>query len=273
LPEPPLSPEQAEGRKVDARSDIFSFGSVLYEMVTGQRAFQGETKLSTLSAILHKEPQPASQAAEGVPRELERIITRCLRKDSAWRFQHMADLRVELEELQEESASGALAAEPPREQARRRTLAWAAVLLGLLGAAGLGAWFWLRRPAAEPATPMRAVLLTAYPGAETSPSFSPDGNQVAFSWNGEKQDNFDIYIKLIGPGAPLRLTTHPALDAGPAWSPDGRFIAFGRLLRGKIAILLIPALGGPERQAAEASIRPRSQPLPGWPGRSTASGW
>jgi Tol biopolymer transport system component len=105
--------------------------------------------------------------------------------------------------------------------------------------------------------------LTAYPGAETSPSFSPDGNQVAFSWNGEKQDNFDIYIKLVGPGAPLRLTTHPALDAGPAWSPDGRFIAFGRLLRGKIAILLIPALGGPERQVAEASVRPPFATTPG----------
>ncbi len=107
-----MSPEQAEGKAVDARSDIFSFGSVLYEMLTGQRAFQGETKASTIAAILREEPKPLSQIAEGLPREVERIVRRCLRKDPAHRFQHMDDLKVALEELKEESDSGELAERP-----------------------------------------------------------------------------------------------------------------------------------------------------------------
>ena len=76
-----MSPEQAEGKPVDARSDIFSFGAVLYEMLTGRRAFRGDTKLSILSAILKEEPEPASSLRKEIPQELERIITRCLRKD------------------------------------------------------------------------------------------------------------------------------------------------------------------------------------------------
>ena len=103
-----MSPEQAEGRKVDARSDIFSFGALLYEMVTGQRAFQGDSRLSTLSAILREEPKPVSEVVEGLPREMERIIARCLRKSPERRFQAMPDLKVALEELKEESDSGTL---------------------------------------------------------------------------------------------------------------------------------------------------------------------
>jgi serine/threonine-protein kinase len=107
-----MSPEQAEGKPVDARSDIFSFGSVLYEMLTGQRAFRGETKASTIAAILREEPKPLSQVVEGLPREVERLVKRCLRKDPAHRVQHMDDLKVALEELKEESDSGGLAEAP-----------------------------------------------------------------------------------------------------------------------------------------------------------------
>src|SRR5438094_9692862 len=98
-----MSPEQAERKKLDGRSDIFSFGAMLYEMVTGRRAFGGDSNLSTLSAILRDEPKPASQVVEGMPRELERIISRCLRKSRERRFQTMADLKVALEELKDES--------------------------------------------------------------------------------------------------------------------------------------------------------------------------
>ena len=101
-----MSPEQAEGKKVDARSDIFSFGAVLYEMVTGQKAFQGDSKMSTLMAVLKQEPKPISQLVPATPRDLEKIINRCLRKDLGQRFQHMDDLKVELEELKKESDSG-----------------------------------------------------------------------------------------------------------------------------------------------------------------------
>ena len=103
-----MSPEQAEGKKVDARSDIFSFGSVLYEMVTGEKAFHGDTKASTLAAILKDNPRPASQVRRGLPREVERLISRCLRKQVDQRAQHMDDVKLALEELKEESDSGVL---------------------------------------------------------------------------------------------------------------------------------------------------------------------
>ena len=103
-----MSPEQAGGKPVDARSDIFSFGSVLYEMVTGQRAFQGDSKMSTLAAVLNQEPKPISKISRALPHDLEKIISRCLRKDPGRRFQHMVDVKVGLEDLKEESDSGRL---------------------------------------------------------------------------------------------------------------------------------------------------------------------
>jgi Tol biopolymer transport system component len=97
--------------------------------------------------------------------------------------------------------------------------------------------------------PFQPVPLTSYPGDESAPTFSPDGNQVAFIWNGEHSDNADIYVKLIGSGAPLRLTTDPHPDAGPKWSPDGKDIAFVRLLSADtFEVLLVPPLGGSERK-------------------------
>ncbi len=259
-----MSPEQAEGKKVDARSDIFSLGAVLYEMATGQKAFQGDSKLSTLAAILNKNPKPVIEINTAVPRELDRIITHCLRKDVGKRFQHMDDVKVELEELKEESDSGRLAGAPPERSAsrgdsghplgkavrrNRGRWVWAGAALVVVAMAVTG---WLfrgtaRRPAAAP----EVVPLTSYAGSERSPSFSPDGNQVAFSWNGEKQDNFDIYIKLIGSPTPVRLTTDPAEDVSPAFSPDGRSIGFVRVSKGHATFIVIPAIGGPERVVAD----------------------
>ncbi|MBI3694944.1 MAG: serine/threonine-protein kinase [Acidobacteria bacterium] len=246
-----MSPEQAEGRKVDARSDIFSFGSLLYEMTTGQRAFSGDSRMSTIMAILRDDPKPVSQAGESVPRDLEKIIARCLRKDLARRFQHIDDVKVALEELKEESDSGALAGSasaPARKNPRGLAVAIGGiVLVGLVALLAV----WLRR-GREPAPTLTLTPLTSYPGSEERPSFSPDGNQVAFSWNGEKEDNFDIYVKLVGGGTPLRLTTNTAVDGVPAWSPDGRQIAFLRNPGEAAVVYLISPLGGPERRLCDA---------------------
>jgi Tol biopolymer transport system component/predicted Ser/Thr protein kinase len=261
-----MSPEQAEGKPVDARSDIFSFGSVLYEMLTGQRAFQGETKASTIAAILREEPKPLSQVVEGLPREVERLVKRCLRKDREHRLQTMADLKVALEELKEESDSGELAGtvapvydrrtkDAARRAAlqRRVALAAAAVLAVALGVAG---WYWYHRSRATPEASLTAVPLTSYPGYEGYPSFSPDGTQVAFQWcTEEPAANCDIYIKQIGVEPPSRLTTDPAEDFSPAWSPDGKFIAFLRKVStGRTALMLIPQRGGQERVLGESDI-------------------
>jgi Tol biopolymer transport system component/tRNA A-37 threonylcarbamoyl transferase component Bud32 len=252
-----MSPEQAQGKRVDARSDIFSFGSVLYEMVTGRRAFSGETKVSTLAAILKEEPKPAGEVAPAVPRELERLIQHCMRKDPARRFQHMDDVRTLLDQLREDSDSGKLAPAAALAGAafsRRARAGWAlAALAAVVGVAALGLWLRRREPPAPP-PPLVAVPLTSTPGFEVQPSFSPDGNEVAFAWDGEKQDNFDIYRRLIGTGEPLRLTRDPAWDVSPAWSPDGRTIAFVREPdEGPAGVYLVPALGGAERRVADVA--------------------
>ena len=246
-----MSPEQAEGKKVDARSDIFSFGSVLYEMVTGGPAFHGDTKASTLAAILKDNPRPASQLVDGLPREVERLISRCLRKEVNQRFQHMDDVKIVLEELKEESDSGVLGAAGVSRPKPRRRLAWALSVAAVLVLAAVGVWLF-RSQSEAPRAPLAVVPLTTYPGSEEGPSFSPDGTEVAFAWDGEKQDNWDIYVKQIGVEPPYRLTNDPAMDYSPAWSPDGRFIAFLRgLSASKTAIMFMPQRGGSERILAE----------------------
>jgi Tol biopolymer transport system component len=240
-----MSPEQAEGRALDARSDIFSFGSVLYELVTGRRAFSGDSAMSTLSAVLKDEPKPA----EEIPSELRKIIARCLRKDPARRSQHIDDVKMSLDELREESESGRLGVvEAPAKQKRMPTWIWiasaAAVALAAVAA-------WRYAPARTTvAEPLRQIPLTTYPGSETYPSFSPDGRQVAFAWNGENRDNVDVYVKLVDGGEPLRLTTDPRADKFPAWSPDGRFIAFNR----EGSIYVISPLGGDERKLTDGAV-------------------
>src|SRR5262252_1582750 len=164
-----MSPEQAEGKKVDARSDIFSFGALLYEMVTGRKAFQGDSKLSTLTAILREEPKPAGQVVEALPREVDRIISRCLRKSPERRFQTMADLKVALEELKEESDSGSLSAMPVPVRHRRRWLTWATALLAIIALGGWALWF-LRSTSKTPEAVLSPVPLTTYPGFQGEPS-------------------------------------------------------------------------------------------------------
>src|SRR5262245_11503428 len=140
----------------------------------------------------------------------------------------------------------------PRLLTSPLALALAAFVILLVAGGGLVGWYF-RRESAPPVS--SAAPLTSYPGFEHNPALSPDGNQVAFSWNGESQDNFDIYIKLIGSGRPLRLTTNPAGDISPAWSRDGGSIAFLRRQGGdRNELMLIPALGGTERKLTETFI-------------------
>ena len=244
-----MSPEQAEARKTDARSDIFSFGAVLYEMTTGHRAFMGRSKISTLAAILQSDPKPAAELRPGLPRDLARIVERCLRKDPAWRYQSAADLKISLFDLQREIASGtsplAPAAQAAQPKWRGMRLAATAVLGLAFGA--MGAW-WLAAPGAIHTAPQVDVRpLTTFAGNESEPALSPDGKLIAFAWDGPHQDNYDIYVRLVDGGNALRLTTDPAPDHAPAWSPDGERLAFLR----DSAIYLIPAMGGVPRKLLE----------------------
>ncbi|HSB13984.1 MAG TPA: protein kinase, partial [Bryobacteraceae bacterium] len=244
-----MSPEQAEGKDLDVRSDIFSFGAVLYEMLTGRPAFRRDSTASTLAAILKEEPKPVGELVRGLPAELERILRQCLRKAVEHRFQYMADVKVELEEVRGELPSmGTQPQLPVPSGTPGRRLLWIALLLAVTG---LGVRFWpFGMGTGE--LGLQAVLLTGYPGSEDSPSFSPDGNQVAFEWDGPQQDNRDIYVKQVGNETALRLTTDSAPDTTPAYSPDGLSIAFLRWMpNGKKAVMLVPAIGGPESKLAE----------------------
>ena len=153
-----MSPEQASGQKVDPRSDIFSFGSVLYEMVTGARAFAGDSSISTVAAVVNQEPKPPSEINARIPRDLERIIVRCLRKDPARRFQHLDDVAVELEEVRVETGTQT-AGTPAAARRRQKPVGIAATtVLALAGA------LWAIWPAPEAPLPARSISkLTSFP--------------------------------------------------------------------------------------------------------------
>jgi serine/threonine protein kinase len=240
-----MSPEQAEGKPVDTRSDIFSFGSLLYEMSSGQRAFRGNSNLATLAAILEKDPAPLGA---DLPVELRKIIARCLRKNPDERYQDISDVRIALEEMEDDTRARASADTSARQPSRA---GWVTGVVALvLAGLGLGWWAYRGVDESEPVS-LAAVPLTSESGFEESPSFSPDGTNVAYSWNGEKEDNYDIYIKLIGAPKPLRLTTDPADDRNPVFSPDGRTIGFIRVSSKGRTFVVTPPIGGSERTVAQ----------------------
>ncbi|MBZ5633441.1 MAG: protein kinase [Acidobacteriia bacterium] len=258
-----MSPEQAEGRKVDTRTDIFSFGVVLYEMITGRKPFTGQTRLATMSAILKESHKPLSEVAPSVPPDLERLVDRCLRKDPDRRWQNMPDVRISLLEMHEDSASGKLAAAPASAGVRSglgRLWIYAAAVLVLV--ALVVGWALLRKPAQQAAKDLVPIPLTVFPGDQRDPAFSPDGNQVAFSW-GPEGGVTNEYVKVVGAGDLVRLTNTPGEDRMAQWSPDGKWIEFFRNVNGKATIVAIPALGGPERTISptrfHASWTPDSQ--------------
>ncbi len=235
---------------------MWSLGVVIYEMVTGRLPFEGEREDAVAYSIVHQEPEPITAQRVGVPTDLDRIVGKAMAKSPEERYQHVDEMLVDLRGLQkEQQAEAATAARPapaPTRSSHRTPwlLAGAAVLVTL--AVTVGAFLGLfesEKPVAQ--EPLRAVPFTTYPGEEIDPDFSPDGEQVVFSWDGENQDNPDIYVKRLESDTPVRLTSHAASDIIPAWSPDGRWIAFQRWEDGQGSVLLMPSIGGPERKLTD----------------------
>jgi eukaryotic-like serine/threonine-protein kinase len=258
---PYMSPEQAEGKAVDARTDIFSLGAVMYEMCTGQRAFSGESRASTLAAVIAKEPAPMNQAAPGVPGEFDRVVLRCLRKDPNRRFQSMLDLKLTLEELQTESDSGRLSPSSTvaRESGKRVLLIGAISAAAVVSAAAGGWLLWPRHSNPASPKPLSLEQLTFDGGLTTDPAISPDGKLIAYASNRAGDSGLDIWVQYRG-GDPVRITHDPADEYQPSFSPDGTEIVYRSAQNGG-GIYLISSLGGEPRLVVNGGWdRPRFSP-------------
>ena len=241
-----MSPEQVRGELVDHRSDIFSFGLIVREMLTGRQTFIGASAEEVMRAVLHDDPPELPQA---VPAALERILRRCLEKDRERRFQNAADLHFALGSVQ--------AGRPPAPAPPKRTWGRWAVLASLAVVAG--AWWLQARKAAAITPEVSFRRLTNDSGLTTWATISNDGKLVAYASDRDNPTNLNIYVQQAGGGGVVRITDDPADDYDPAFSPDGTQIAF-RSDRGGGGIFLVPALRGEARLVVPEGRRPRFSP-------------
>lgn len=237
-----MAPEQLSGGDVDARADIFAFGCVLYEALTGQRCFGGDSLATVISAVLTSEPKPMRELRPDTPRALEWIIRRCLAKDRENRWQTVRDLSAALRHYLSVRESR----EPDRALLLRSRWQYAAAA-GVIGLLVLAGWWVGRRQ--DPAGPGKAALsafqIAGGDDAAVSPSWSPDGSWVVYS--SFRDGNYDLWKRPIDGGSEVRLTQTPADETSPAWSPAGNMVAFASNQDGGGIFLLHSDGGTPAR--------------------------
>ena len=282
---PYMSPEQVSGKAIDGRSDIFSVGAVLYEMISGHQPFQAESEAESISAILTREPPSLAEYSTEIPRELERIVSKTLRKDPEHRYQSAKDLLIDLNDLKHrlEFEAELERSKPPETertilsaaQAHPRPISSAGFLIsetkahkkgalaglliaGLLVAAAV--WYLVLRPAAPNSTALKTTFtqLTDSAGPELFPSLAPDGK--SFIFGSRSSGNWDIYLQRVGGKNPSNLTKDSSFDdVQPAFSPDGEHIAF-RSEREGGGIFLMGATGESVRRLTNFGFHPAWSP-------------
>jgi Tol biopolymer transport system component len=238
-----MSPEQVLGKPLDARSDLFSLGVVLHEMLSGARPFRKETAPETMAAILKEEPPEPSEANRSVPSALDRLVRHCLEKEPEARFQSARDVAFALESALGESAPReAVSGAKPARRGSAFLLAGGAAAALLLGAV-LG---WVLRPLPEP-TPVVAIRTLTYSGHDTSPAASPDGKTVAFT--SDRDGTSRIWLKQLKGGGELAITAGP--DDFPRFSPDGGSLLFLRTEGDRPSLYRVTLLGNDPHKIAD----------------------
>jgi Tol biopolymer transport system component len=246
-----MSPEQAKGKTTDKRTDIWSFGCILYECLTGRRPFQGETVTETLASIIRGEPDWDSLPAE-TPSVVRSLVMRCLHKERRW--QHIGDVRLALEDVKTDL-------EQPSQQRSKPVARWplpalTAVALVALAVAGYFAWQNVRLSPAGPSYLFEQA--TDEPGQEMNPSLSADGRSVVYA--SSAAGNWDIYLLRVGGKNPINLTKDSASDdTQPVFSPDGGQIAF-RSERDGGGIFIMGATGESVRRLTDSCYLPAWSP-------------
>ena len=253
-----MSPEQVRGELVDHRSDIFSLGCVLHEMLSGRRAFGRETAAETMTAILREDAHPIADSGRAIPPGLARIVSHCLEKKPEQRFQSARDLAFDLASISGSSETATSVAPPSGRGSAWRWLAAATTVGVLLLALGYWAGRTVAGRDAAPVATTRFSQVTDLAGIETSPSLSPDGKTLAFA--GRPSGDFDIYVQRVGGHNPVNLTDDcPKDDTAPAFSPDGDRLVYHSECEGG-GLFVMGATGESRRRIAEQGHDPSWSP-------------